>query len=178
MRTSAKSRQYANLLLNIAETKDALEPVYRSMISFYSTYRREPALKAFLASTKVEATDKIELLAKVYTDLHPINQAFLAQLGDERDMKLMGMIMHSLENSFYTRSDQVKVHAVSTSKLSGETIERIRQAVQSVTSSKADFTTEVNQDILGGLTLRVGNTILDASLSSKLARIRQTLIQS
>ncbi|MBL7026495.1 MAG: ATP synthase F1 subunit delta [Candidatus Marinimicrobia bacterium] len=178
MRTSAKSRQYANLLLNIAEMKDALEPVYRSMKSFYASYRREPALKAFLASTKVEASVKIQLLGKVFPDLHPINQAFIAQLGDERDMKLLGMIMHGLETAFYTRSDQVKVHAVSTSKLSDATIKGIHQAVQSVTSSKADFTTEVNQDILGGLTLRVGNTILDASLSSKLARIRQALIQS
>jgi len=178
MRTSAKSRQYVNLLLKIAESKDALEPVYRSLKFFYSSYQREPALKAFLASTKVEAADKIELLGKVYTNLHPINQAFLAQLGEERDMKLLAMIMYSLETAFYTHSDQVKVHAVSTSKLSDETVQRIHQAVQSVTSSKADFTTEVNQDILGGLTLRVGNTILDASLSSKLARIRQALIQS
>ncbi len=178
MRTSAKSRQYANLLLNIAEKKDALESVYRSMKTFYSTYRQEPALKAFLASTKVEAADKIQLLGRVYSDLHPINQAFIAQLGEERDMKLLGMIMQNLETVFYSRSDQVKVHAVSTTKLSDATIDRIRQAVQTVTSSKADFTAELNQDILGGLTLRVGNTILDASLSSKLARIRQTLIQS
>ncbi len=178
MRTSAKSRQYAHLLLKIAESKKALEPVYRSLLVFYASYRREPALKAFLASTKATAKDKIALLAKVYPDLHPINQAFVAQLGDARDMKLVGMIMQSLETAYYQRSDQVKVHAVSTSELSAQTIERIRAAVETVTSSNADFTSEVNQDILGGLTLRVGNTIMDASLSSKLARIRQTLIQS
>lgn len=178
MRTSAKSRQYANLLVSIAEKKNALEPVYRSMKDFFASYRRQPSLKAFLASTKVDASDKINLLGHVYSDLHPINQAFIAQLGDERDMKLLGMIIHNLETAFYQRSDQVRVHAVSTSPLSETTVQRIRQAVQKVTSSKADFTAEVKQDILGGLTLRVGNTILDASLSSKLARIRQSLIQS
>ncbi|MCF6239557.1 MAG: ATP synthase F1 subunit delta [Candidatus Marinimicrobia bacterium] len=178
MRTSAKSRQYANLLLKIAEQKSALEPVYRSMQAFYTSYRREPALKAFLASTRVNTPEKIELLAKVYPDLHFINQAFLAQLGEERDMKLLGMIIKSLETAFYQRSGQVKVHAVSTDELSAATVERIHNIVQSVTSWKADFTAEVNDDILGGLTLRVGNTILDASLSSKLARIRQALIQS
>ncbi len=176
MRTSAKSRQYANLLLKIAESKAALEPVYRSMQDFYASYRREPALKAFLASTKLKASEKIELLAKVYPDLHPINQAFVAQLGEERDMKLLGMIIKSLETAFYQRSGQVKVHAVSTGELSSATVERIHNVVQSVTSWKPDFTAEVNQDILGGLTLRVGNTILDASLSSKLARIRQALV--
>ena len=178
MRTSAKSRHYANLLLKIAESKSAMEPVYRSLQDFYTSYRREPALKAFLASTTVQAAEKIKLLSTVYTDLHPINQAFLAQLGDERDMKLLGAIMQSLELAYYQRSGQVKVHAISTSELSSKTVERIRSAVQSVTSEKADFTSEVNQDILGGLTLRVGNTVLDGSLSSKLARIRQTLVQS
>ena len=120
MRTSAKSRQYANLLLKIAESKAALEPVYRSIKTFYGTYRKEPVLKAFLASTKVDAVDKIQLLGKVYPDLHPINQAFIAQLGDERDMKLFGMIVNSLETAFYLRSDQVKVHAVSTSNANAD----------------------------------------------------------
>ena len=93
-------------------------------------------------------------------------------------MKLLGGIIKNLDLVFYKRSGQVKVHAVSTSELSDQTVEQIRKTVQSVTSWKADFTSEVNQNILGGLTLRVGNTILDASLSSKLARIKQTLIQS
>jgi F-type H+-transporting ATPase subunit delta len=175
VRDSAKSRKYANLLVHIAESKSALEPVFRSMIAFYSNYKRQPALKALLASKKVRASVKIELLASVFPDLHPINQSFLAQLGDERDMKLLGGIIKNLDVAFYKRSGQVKVHAVSTSKLSDQTVEQIRKTV---TSWKADFTAEVNQNIIGGLTLRVGNTILDASLSSKLARIRQSLIQS
>jgi len=178
MRTSGKSRQYAQLLLKIAEQQGALEAVYRSLQAFYVSYRREPVLKAFLASTNVASADKISLLSHVYPDLHPINQALLAQLGDERDMKLLGMIIKSLEVVYYQRSGQVKVHAVSTRELSAAVVERIKAVVHSVTAEQADFTAEVRADILGGLTLRVGNTILDASLSSKLARIRQTLIHS
>jgi F-type H+-transporting ATPase subunit delta len=178
MRISAKSRQYANLLLKIAEQKNVLEPVYRSMKAFYAVYRRDAILKAFLTSRKVSSPDKIGILAKVLPDLHPINQAFLAQLGEERDMKLLPSIVKYLETVFYQRSDQVKVHAVSTATLSSDAVAQIRRVVQSVTSKKADFSAEVNPKILGGLTLRVGNTMLDASLSSKLARVRHSLIKS
>lgn len=178
MRSTAKSRQYANLLLKIAENKESLEPVYRSMKAFYASYRREPTLKAFLASTKASTAEKIQLLSVVYPDLHPINQAFLAQLGEERDMKLLGAILQSMEHAFYERSGQVKVHAASTGELSADAIHRIHDVVKTITSKKADFTTEVNDKLLGGITLRVGNTILDGSLSSKLARIRQSLVQS
>jgi ATP synthase F1 delta subunit len=178
MRAAGKSRQYAQLLLKIAEQEQALEAVFRSLKTFYGSYRKEPVLKAFLASTQVEAAAKINLLGQVYPDLHPVNRVFLAQLGEERDMKLLGLIVKNLEVAFYQRSGQVKVHAVSTDQLSPAVIDRIRQVVRTVTSGEADFTSEINADILGGLTLRVGNTILDASLSSKLARIRQSLIQS
>ena len=178
MRAAAKSRSYATLLLKLADERDALEAVYRSMQAFYAQYRKEPTLKAFLASTRMSGVEKIDLLARVYPDLHPINQAFIAQLGEERDMKLLGSIIKYLELVFYAKSDQVKVHAVTTAPLSTDTVSRIQTVVRSVTSKKADFSSEVNSAILGGLTLRVGNTILDGSLSGKLARIRQALVQS
>ena len=178
MRSSLKSRQYADLLLKLGESQNALEPVYRSMVDFYASYKTQPELKAFLASTKVSSEDKIQVLSTVYADLHPICQVFIAQLGEERDLKYFGQIVKNLENAFYQRSDQVKVHVVSTAKLSDATADRIQEVVRSVTTKKADFSSEVNKDILGGLTLRVGNTILDGSLSSKLARIRNDLVQS
>lgn len=178
MRSSLKSRHYADLLLKLGETQDALEPVYRSMVDFYASYKTQPELKALLASKKVSSDDKIQVLNAVYADLHPICQVFIAQLGEERDLKYLGQIVQSLEHAFYQRSDQVKVHVVSTGQLSEATADRIQEVVKSVTSRKADFSSEVNADILGGLTLRVGNTILDGSLSSKLARIRQSLVQS
>ena len=178
MRSSLKGRQYANLLLKLAQSQNALEPVYRSMIDFYTSYRHEPELKAFLASTKIKADTKIKLLNAVYPDLHPICQAFIAQLGEERDLKHFAQIIKNLELAYYQISDQVRVHVVSTATLPDATANRIQEVVKSVTSKKADFSSEVDADILGGLTLRVGNTILDGSLSSKLARIRQSLVQS
>jgi ATP synthase F1 delta subunit len=178
MRSALKGRQYANLLLKLAESQEALEPVYRSMVAFFASYRHEPVLKAFLASTKVKSVDKIKVLDAVYSELHPICQAFIAQLGEERDLKHLAQIVKHLEQAYYKISNQLKVHVVSTEKLTDVTEERIQEVVKSVTSLKADYSSEINADILGGLTLRVGNTILDGSLSSKLARIRQSLVQS
>ena len=178
MRSSQKSRQYANLLLKLGAAQSDLEPVYRSMVAFFSSYRHQPELKAFLASTKIHADDKIKVLNAVFPDLHPICQVFIAQLGENRDLKYLGQIIKNLEQAYYQVSGQVRVHVVSTAKLPDATTKRIQEVVRSVTSKKADFSSEVNADILGGLTLRVGNTILDGSLSSKLARIRETLVQS
>ncbi|MCF7807919.1 MAG: ATP synthase F1 subunit delta [Candidatus Marinimicrobia bacterium] len=178
MRSSLKSRQYANLLLKLGDNQNALEPVYRSMLDFFASYRHEPELKAFLASTKIVPEDKIKVLGAVYADLHPICQVFIAQLGEERDLKLLGEIVKSLEPAYYQRSNQVKVHVVSTGTLPDTVEEQIQNVIKSVTSRKADFTASVDKDILGGLTLRVGNTILDGSLSSKLVRIRNSLVQS
>lgn len=178
MRIAAKSRQYAQVLLKTAENQNALEAVFRSMLRFYASYRQEPELKAFLASMKISAEKKVELLSKVFPDLHPVCSVFIAQLGDEKDMKLLHQIVKGLEATYYEMSGQIKVHAETTSELSDETLKHIHRAVETVTARKPDVSSGINSQILGGLRLRVGNTILDGSLSTKLAQIRKSLIQS
>ncbi len=178
MRKAAKSRQYAQLLLNIAEQQSALEDVYRSMTAFFDVYRKSPQLKAALASKRVKNADKEALLSKLFPNLHAINQALLITLGEEKDMKVLGEIIHHLELGYYQRSNRVRVEAVSTEKLSPELEQSIRETVEKVTSHSADFSARVDEDILGGMTLRVGNTILDGSVASQLAQIRDTLLES
>lgn len=178
MRTVAKARQYSHLLLNIAEQKDALDETYNSLSAFFAAYRRQPQLKAALASTQINSEQKEGLLVSVFADLHPIVTAFVVKLGEEKDLKLLGQIVHHVELGYYQRSNQVRVEAVTTESLSPELESSIRKTVESVTSRSADFSSRVDEDLLGGMTLRVGNTILDGSLASRLAQIRDSLTES
>jgi len=175
MRTSTKSRQYAKVLLDLAEQQKILEDVYRSLVEFQAVYRHEPRLKAALASTQIPAAKKAALLSGVFPSLHPLNNAFIVELAEKQDLRLIYEIVHQVELGYYQRSNQVRVQATATTALSAEVESRIRQAVETVTRKRADFSTAVDEDMLGGLKLRVGNTILDGSLASRLEQIRDHL---
>jgi len=62
--------------------------------------------------------------------------------------------------------------------LPAETMAHIESSVQSALGKKPLLETMVDASLLGGLKLRVGNTIVDGSLSSKLQQLKRILIQS
>ena len=52
-------------------------------------------------------------------------------------------------------------------------VERVGEEIERKTNKQIDLESEVDEDILGGLVLRVGNMVLDASLREKLERLRK-----
>ena len=58
-------------------------------------------------------------------------------------------------------------------ELDPEVVDEVGKEVERQTEREIDLTTEVDPEILGGLVLRVGNMVLDASLRSKLERLRK-----
>ena len=52
-------------------------------------------------------------------------------------------------------------------------VERVGKEIERKTDMKIDLASDVDEDVLGGLVLRVGNMVLDASLRSKLEKLRK-----
>ena len=52
-------------------------------------------------------------------------------------------------------------------------VDKVGEEVERQTDREIDMTAEVDPEILGGLVLRVGNMVLDASLRSKLEKLRK-----
>ena len=63
-------------------------------------------------------------------------------------------------------------------ELDDKIVEQVREEVERQTDREVDLETEVDPEILGGLVLRVGNMVLDASLSSKLEKLRKEVAQA
>ena len=61
----------------------------------------------------------------------------------------------------------------SATELDSSVVDRVGDEIEKQTDRKIDISAEVDPDILGGLVLRVGNRVLDASLRSKLERLRK-----
>ncbi len=178
MRRSTKSRQYSELLLALASEQGMLEEAYRGLDGFYAVYRQQPALKAALASTHIDARTKEALLQGLFPELNPVTRVFLVQLSLRKDMKLLRQIRQEVETGYYKRSEQVRVAATTTEAISSNLEERIRNAVERTSGKKPEFTAVVDPEILGGMKLQVGNTILDGTLASQLQRLRESLIES
>jgi F-type H+-transporting ATPase subunit delta len=90
---------------------------------------------------------------------------------------LLGEIIKRFDYLLDKDSEVIKVLITSSSKISDGEVQRISTNIENNIQKKVNITTETDASIIGGLKLRVGNTLIDGSIYSRLQKIRETLIQ-
>ena len=74
-------------------------------------------------------------------------------------------------------SSVIKVRITSHCQLGEEEIQRISSKIYDQLSKRGDVQTEIDPSLLGGIKLRVGNTLIDSSVSRRLHKLRDALVQ-
>jgi F-type H+-transporting ATPase subunit delta len=70
----------------------------------------------------------------------------------------------------------VEALATAASPLTDDETAALRQKVATITGRTVDLRVEVNESLIGGLTVRVGDTLYDASVRGRLERLRERLV--
>jgi F0F1-type ATP synthase delta subunit len=63
-------------------------------------------------------------------------------------------------------------------ELDSATVDQLRDRIAEQTGRKVDFASEVDPDILGGIVVRVGNSVLDASVRNRLEQLRKQVARA
>ncbi len=134
-------------------------------------------LRVFLESPRVSAQRKNEIIQKAYGAQLPRNFVrFLQALVNNRRQMLIPLIAQA----YHDLVDQVegRVHASVT--VAREADERDRELVTTQLSRALGKTVvphfHVNPDVLGGVVVRVGDTVLDGSVRKRLAILRGKML--
>ncbi len=73
--------------------------------------------------------------------------------------------------------NQIDVTAYSIDKIDEKTISSIVSGIERSTGKKVELSTQTNKELLGGLKLRVGNTIFDGTIANQMAKMKKVLLQ-
>ena len=92
-------------------------------------------------------------------------------------MHILAVIQSGCNSACMVRPSRVasslSASVTSAVKLDKKTIDGIGKRIQDETGQRVELTSEVDPDVLGGIVVRVGNTIMDASVRSRLERLRK-----
>jgi F-type H+-transporting ATPase subunit delta len=93
-------------------------------------------------------------------------------------MPVLFRIRQRFDELWAEANRRLEVTLTSAVELDPEVVERIATEIERRTERSIDLRTEVDDDVLGGIVLRVGNMVLDASVRSKLERLRREVAQA
>ena len=171
-------KKYAQLLYQIAVKEDDLNQISDYLHSIRSILKSVPELNQLFITRRVQVQDKMIMLENILGDkILDIVMDLMVLLMENGHMMLLGEVVKRFDYLKDKDSEIIKVQITSSSRLSDDEVQRISLNIENKIQKKVEVTMETDISIVGGIKLRVGNTLIDGSVSNCLQKMRDTLIQ-
>ena len=167
------ARVYADALFEAAKDKDRLDQIHDQLGEFADALAANRDLQMFFFSPYFSSAEKRDGIAKSISGADHELVNFLELLAEKHRMPVIFRIRRRFDELWAKAKRRLEVTLTSAVELDQGVVDQVGEAVEQQTDRSIDLTSEVDPDILGGLVLRVGNMVLDASLRSKLEKLRK-----
>jgi F-type H+-transporting ATPase subunit delta len=171
--------RYAKALIDLATEQKALEAVNKDMELFIHTVKANPQLNAVLGNPIIYHDKKIKILDGIFADkVSKVTILFFNLMVN----KSRADILYPAALEFVNQYDLVKnitnASVVSATELSEANKKTIIAEIEALTKGTVKLSTRVNPDLIGGFVLTVGDTQVDTSISSSLAKLKKEFAHS
>jgi F-type H+-transporting ATPase subunit delta len=173
---TAVARTYALAYLNAAAAVGEQQPL-EELTSFYDdVLKRNPRFLELLSSELLSDEHKLALLERtVQGSASPFFANFLKVVAKHGRLGLMSVILGEAWLEYERRANQKRVYVKSAVPLDQDQLNKIKNRLQSLLSSEPILISSVDENLIGGLVVQVGDTVYDGSLRTRLKKLRQRL---
>ena len=170
------ARVYGTALYQAAEEEGRMEQVRRDLGEFVQAVESSGELRQFLVAEEISDVRKKEALLELTDGGDELVRNFLRLLVDKsRESELAGAF-RAFVDLVERAQGLVHVEVVTAVPLTPPLEDALRSKIESSLSRTVMLTLTVDKEILGGLRLRIGDRIADASVRHRLERLRELLI--
>ena len=171
------SLQYANALADIALAQGAAEPAAKQLQEFGAAYAQSAELRTFLASPAVNVEAKHAVIEKITArqGASKIIRNFLFVIADHRRTQLLPDILETFQQVIRQRQGVAEAEVSSVVELTAAQKKELAATLVKLTGKKIETKYSLDPALLGGAVVRIGDTIYDGSLRSRLDEMRNRL---
>jgi F-type H+-transporting ATPase subunit delta len=169
---------YARSLFEVAQEQDKLDVVRDQLGAFTDALSENRDLQVFFFSPYFATKEKQDGLERVVSDADPVILNFLKLLIEKHRMPVLFRIRSNYDGLWEEENKLLPVHITSAVKLDNAIVEQLGDRISEQTDRKVEVSSEVDPDILGGIVVRVGNSVLDASVRNRLERLRRQVART
>ncbi len=169
---------WARALFEVANEQDLLDEVREQLGAFADALDENRELAVFFFSPYFSTQEKKDGLKRAVSGAHPVVMNFLEALIERHRMPAVFRIRARYDELWEDERDLLPVEVTSAIELDKATVGSIGKRIGEQTKRTVELSSKVDPDILGGIVLRVGNVVLDASIRSRLEQLRKQVAQA
>jgi F-type H+-transporting ATPase subunit delta len=164
---------YARSLYDVAQQQDNIAVIREQLGQFADVLAENRELQVFFFSPYFSTKEKTDGLARAVDGIEPTLGNFLNLLIEKHRMPAVLRMRRIFDRISEDHENLLPVQITSAIPLDPATTESLGTNIGNQTGRKVRLSAVVEPEIIGGLILRVGNQILDASIRTRLERLRR-----
>jgi F-type H+-transporting ATPase subunit delta len=169
---------YARSLFEVASEADKLDTVREQLGAFADALQDSRELQTFFFSPYFSTEEKKDGLGRTVTGADETLTNFLEVLVENHRMPVIFRVRRELDRLWQEANQLLPVEITSAVTLDESVATRIGDEIGRQTGRRVQLTSTVDPDVIGGVVLRVGNSILDASIRTRLEALRKQVAKA
>lgn len=168
---------YARSLFAVAREQGKIDLLRDQLGQFADALSENRELQVFFFSPYFSSAEKQDALQRALDGAEEAFENFLSLLIENHRMPVIFRIRAEYERLWEQENKTLPVEITSAIELDPATTESLGATIGERAGRKVKLAARVDPDILGGIVIRVGNSILDASIRTRLEQLRRHVAQ-
>lgn len=179
MLVSKAARRYAIALLELADEQNAVEKTLEDIGTIRSAITDSRELLLFLKSPIVKPGKKASVLKEVFEGkVGTLVENFLQLMARKKRSDILQDIVEAFVEEFNKFAGIIEIEARVAKPLNDSQKAELINSLEKATSKKVNLTVNVNEELKGGLTVKIDDTVIDGSVKHKLEQLEDMFLES
>lgn len=176
--TNEITQRYAQGLFELAKENDSVEEKKRQADVILDAMADCPDFALFLCTVKIKEEEKIAMIDKIFIDAVDHDMlSFLKLIVEKgRAFYLQGILEDYVKLANENLGIEIAT-VTSARRIKSEDMQTIGEALVRKTNKKVFLKNKIDPSVIGGIKVTIGNTVIDATMSAKIERLRNTLLK-
>ncbi len=170
--------RYAKAILDLAVDQKATDAVENDMRSVMNTISESKDLRGMLSSPVIKSEIKKGALNKVFKGSHAISEGLFGILADNKRIGMLNDVAQKYIILNEDRKGKGIAYVTTAVPMTASLEKKILKQVTELTGNEVTIENRVDESIVGGFVLRVGDLQYDASIANKLGNLKREFTSS
>ncbi len=177
MKDLSAARRYSSSLLELAIEKNELSETAEGLKILRQALKKVPELRAFLYSFRFETDKKVETLGNIFGDgITDLLSQFMKTIIDNKRQDLIPDIADQFNKMAMNSMNKILVSTFTPEELSEDTGKMIKEKLDDLLGKDVMIESKIDPGLIGGMILRIDNSVIDGSVRGYLTRMRRELL--
>jgi F-type H+-transporting ATPase subunit delta len=179
MLVSKAARRYATALLELAKEQDVVDRTLEDILFIKNTLDDSRDLVLFLNSPIIKPDKKVSVLEEIFkSEISELVHRFITLIARKNRQNVLDEIVTAFVDTYNEYAGIISAKVFVAKELDNKQLAKVTKRLEEVTGKKVNVTTKVQEELKGGMAIKIADTVIDGTIKHKLEQLEDVFLNT